>query len=235
VAHIGETLRGNTEGRGFVVETKFARQARGRPLDRIQHEFVVGSLLGDGTLLKTTAGWCFRVHHGLEQQAYVHFKHQFMREYVQSHPRRSGTAYYFRTVTHPAFSMYRERFYDGRRKIARIEWLREQLTDLGLAVWVMDDGSADGRGLRLNSQSFTLEENEGLAEILRTKFGLEVTLNRDKAAFRLRISAASRDRLLAIVESHLHPDMSYKLLPVTTARTVRAMEALPVTANLSQP
>ena len=47
--------------------------------------------------------------------------------------------------------MYRERFYAGRRKVADVAWLREQLTVFGLAVWIMDDGSADGNGLRLNT------------------------------------------------------------------------------------
>ncbi len=176
-----------------------------------QHEFIVGSLLGDGTLLKTTAGWCFRVHHGLGQRSYVDFKHRIIAQYVQSPPRASGKAYYFRTVTHPAFSEYRERFYQGNRKIVPIELLRERLTGLGIAIWLMDDGSADGQAVRLNTQSFSYEENEALASLLRTTFGLHVRVNRDKHAFRLRIAAASKARLMEIVGSHMHPDMSYKL------------------------
>ena len=193
------------------METYFARQARQRPFDRVQHELVVGSLLGDGTLLKTTSGWCFRVHHGLAQRSYVEFKHRFLRDYVQSPPRQSGQAYYFRTVTHSTFSDYRERFYQTNRKIVPIELLREQLTGLGLAIWLMDDGSADGTAVRLNSQSFSENENEALAMLLQTKFGLDVRLNRDKSAFRLRIAAASKSRLVAVVGPYMHPDMSYKL------------------------
>ncbi len=211
MAHIGETLRGNTEGREIVVDTYFARQARRRPLDRTQHEFVIGSLLGDGTLLRTTAGWCFRVHHGLEQRSYVEFKHRLLEDYVQSPPRQSGRAYYFRTVTHPEFSKYREYFYETNRKVVPIDLLREQLTGLGLAIWLMDDGSADGGAVRLNTQSFSRDENVALASILRTTFGLDVRLNRDKHGYRLRIAAGSRERLIEVVRPHMHPDMSYKL------------------------
>ena len=203
--------KGNTEGREFVVETYFARRARARPLDAAQHELLVGSLLGDGTLLKTTSGWCFRVHHGLAQRSYVDFKHRIIAQYVQSPPRESGRAYYFRTVTHSAFSEYRELFYQGNRKIVPIELLRTRLTGLGLAIWLMDDGSADGEAVRLNTQSFSYDENEALAKLLRTTFGLHVQINRDKRAFRLRIAAASKPRLLEIVRSYMHPDMSYKL------------------------
>ncbi len=207
-----EPLRkGNTEGREFVVETYFARKARSRPLDRVQHELVIGSLLGDGTLLKTTSGWCFRVHHGLGQRLYVDHKHRFLREYVQSPPRQSGKAYYFRTVTHPAFSEYRERFYCGNRKIVPIDLLRERLTGFGLAIWLMDDGSAEGSAVRLNTQSFSADENETLAMLLRTTFGLDVRINRDKGAFRLRIAVGSMPRLIEAVRPYIHPDMSYKL------------------------
>ena len=206
-----EPLRkGNTEGREFV-ETHFARRARRRPLDRAQHELVTGALLGDGTLLRTTSGWCFRVHHGLAQRRYVDFKYDLLREYVQSPPRQCGSAYYFRTVTHPAFSDYREYFYRSNRKVVPIELLREQLSDLGLAIWLMDDGGADGSAIRLNTQSFTESENEALASLLRTTFGLDVRLNRDKGAFRLRVAAASMRRLIEIVGRHIHPDMFYKL------------------------
>jgi len=193
------------------MDTHFARRARQRPLDQIQHEFVVGSLLGDGTLLRTTAGWCFRVHHGLSQQWYVEHKYRFLEAYVQSPPRRSGKAYYFRTVTHPEFSTYRERFYRLNQKIVPMDLLRQQLSGLGLAIWLMDDGNADGRAVRLNTQSFSHADNLTLATLLREMFGLEARVNRDKEGFRLRIAAGSRSRLIELVEPHMCPQMAYKL------------------------
>jgi hypothetical protein len=193
------------------VDTHFARRARQRPLDRIQHEFVVGSLLGDGTLLKTTAGWCFRVHHGLDQRWYVEYKHQFLEQYVRSLPRRSAGGCYFRTVTHPAFSAYRQAFYPAGRKVVPLAVLDEYLSEFGLTIWLMDDGNADGSAVRLNTQCFTYDENLALAGLLSAKFALNVTVNRDKSGFRLRIAAGSRDRLLAIVQPHIHPRMGYKL------------------------
>lgn len=145
------------------MDTHFARRARQRPLDQLQHDFVTGSLLGDGTLLRTTAGWCFRVHHGIAQQWYVEHKYRFFEAYVQSPPRRCGNAYYFRTVTHPAVSTYRDKFYRATEKIVPIELLHDQLTGLGLAIWLMDDGSADGRAVRLNTQSFVIRMDSDFA------------------------------------------------------------------------
>jgi LAGLIDADG DNA endonuclease family len=193
------------------MDTHFARRARQRPLGRLQHELVLGSLLGDGTLLKTTAGWCFRVHHGLSQRWDVEHKYKFLDEYVQSPPRRSGNAWYFRTVTHPEFSTYREQFYWSNRKVVPIDLLRERLSGLSLAIWLMDDGSADGRGIRLNTQSFDRDENVALATLLGEKFGLVTRINRDKDGFGLRITAGSRQTLIELVQAHLCPQMAYKL------------------------
>jgi hypothetical protein len=50
------------------VETNFGRQARELVLSSPQRELVVGSLLGDAYLMPTTAGYCFRVNHGLHQR-----------------------------------------------------------------------------------------------------------------------------------------------------------------------
>jgi hypothetical protein len=107
--------------------------------------------------------------------------------------------------------MYRERFYRSSQKIVPIKLLREQLTGLGLAIWIMDDGSADGRGLRLNTQSFSHAENVALATLLREMFDLEARVNRDKGGYRLRIAAGSRSRLIDLVEQHMCPQMAYKL------------------------
>ena len=155
MAHIGETLRGNTEGRKFVVETHFARLAREIPLNSLQRELIVGSLLGDAYLMPTTSGFCFRVNHGLHQREYVDWKFKLLAEFVRTPPRESGSCYYFRTVTHPEFSDYREFFYSNSRKIVPMDLLNKQFTEFSLGVWLMDDGAVDRKQLRLNTQSFS--------------------------------------------------------------------------------
>jgi hypothetical protein len=135
------------------------------PLTSRQRELVVGSLLGDAYLMSTTAGWCFRVNHGLQQREYVDWKYEILANFVRTPPRSSGRCYYFRTVTHPEFAVYRQHFYAGR-KVAPIELLDEQFTAFSLAVWLMDDGAAERKQLRLNTQSFSHEENEALRAFL---------------------------------------------------------------------
>jgi hypothetical protein len=75
----------------------------------------------------------------------------------------------------------------------------------------MDDGSADGRVVRLNMQSFSHADNLALVALLREMFDLEARINRDKDGFRLRIAAASRGRLIDLVGPHMCPQMDCKL------------------------
>jgi hypothetical protein len=205
--------RGNTEGRKFVVETHFSRRAARTPLTHRQRELVVGSLLGDAYLMPTTAGWCFRVNHGLGQLEYVDWKYAALANFVRTPPKRCDRCYYFRTVTHPEFAVYRRLFYLDRRKVVPIELLHEQFTALSLAVRIMDDGTAERKQLRLNTQSFTFEENDALRGFLWAKLGIRCTLNRDKDRHRLRISSASVDRLRTLVGPYIIPSMLRKLSP----------------------
>jgi hypothetical protein len=75
----------------------------------------------------------------------------------------------------------------------------------------MDDGAAEGKQLRLNTQSFSVEEAEELRCLIRAKFGVEMTINKDKNRSRLRCTAASMKRLVTLVRSHTLPSMLYKL------------------------
>ena len=192
------------------MDTLKARIAREEILSRRQFEIVVGSLLGDAYLVKTTRGYAFRVNHGLAQKAYVDWKYSELEEFTNSKPRQSGKCYYFRTVSHPSFLELQEIFYDENRKIIPCQ-LEEWLSPLVLAVWLMDDGTKEGNQVRINTQSFSREENEMLIDILKAKLGIVATLNRDKNYYRLRVSANSMQHVKHIVAPHFIPSMHYKL------------------------
>ena len=193
------------------METFFAKQARKINLTSPQRELVLGSLLGDGYLMPTTSGYCFRVNHGLQQREYVDWKFNLLSDFVRTPPKESGKCYYFRTITHSDFVQFRNFFYAGNRKIIPINLLYKEFTELSLAVWIMDDGAADGKQLRINTQSFTFSENEKLISFLRAKFGIEARLNEDKGCPRLRVSAATMERLKNLIKPYIIPNMLYKL------------------------
>ena len=196
----------------LVVETLFARNARATPLTGLQRDLVIGSLLGDGYLMPTTAGCCFRVSHGQQQRHYVDWKFGIISDYVRTAPRTCGRSYYFRTVTHPEFAGLRQSFYShGAVKGVPIDLMEREMTALGLAIWFMDDGTADRNQVRINTQSFSYDENLMLVEFLHAKFGLTATINKDKDRHRLRLGAKAMDRFVDLVAPFVIPSMQYKL------------------------
>lgn len=216
MAHIGETLaiilgEDNTEGRKLVVETYRARSARELKFNPDQWSLILGSLLGDAYLVRTTRGFAFRVNHGIRQSDYVDWKYEKLKGFANSPPRFAKGCYYFRTVSHDAFSSLRTLFYPNGKKEVPRELIASEMNPLLLAVWIMDDGSKESKQLRINSQSFTKEENQFLAEVLRAKLGIEVTINKDKKQFRLRVANSSMPKLIQLVEPYFIPSMLYKL------------------------
>ena len=195
------------------MDTHFAQEARTKLLSVEHLQLVVGSMLGDGYLVKTTRGYAFRVNHSFKQKAYVDWKYGKLLGFVNSLPRQSGTTYYFRTVTHPKFIELQKQFYKGCIKVIPRRLVETQMNPFTLAVWVMDDGSRDGRQLCINTQCFSFEEQVFLQNVLRAKLGIDTTLNRDKNYFRLRVGAKSMDSLRNLVMPYLIPSMLYKLIP----------------------
>lgn len=194
------------------METFFGRRARATPLTPVQRDLVIGALLGDGYLMPTSAGCCFRVSHGLTQRSYADWKFARLSSYIRTPPRQCGTTYYFRTVTHPEFGGLRQAFYaDGRKKRVPVRLLEQELTAFGLAVWFMDDGCRDGKQVRLNTQSFSIDENDLLVTFLARRFGVEAHLNRDKDRWRLRLRERTVARFVELVQPHVTTDLRYKL------------------------
>jgi hypothetical protein len=195
------------------VDTKLAREARKSNFSYKQLMLIIGSLLGDGYLDKTTRGYSLRFNHGIAQKEYVNFKYQSIIGFVNSAPKISGKVCYFRTVSHPVFSELRSIFYTKQRKIIPVNYLQNNFDCFALSIWIMDDGSADKNQLRINTQSFTYQENLWLCSFLQAKFGINTTINIDKGKYRLRIKESSMKILKKIVLPYIIPSMLYKFSP----------------------
>lgn len=75
----------------------------------------------------------------------------------------------------------------------------------------MDDGSTMGtRGCALNTQNFTLKEQEKLADVLGRNFHLEVNIHKDRNKYRLYITANSKDSFTQIIKPFIIPSFEYK-------------------------
>src|SRR3990167_10566834 len=109
-------MKGNTEGKKacLLMNTKRAQSARLLSITPRQRGILIGSLLGDGHLAKTTRGYAFRVNHSITQKEYVDWKYQELSQFVNSMPDIYEKNYYFRTISHPFFTSMRNEFYRGQ-------------------------------------------------------------------------------------------------------------------------
>ena len=81
--------------------------------------------------------------------------------------------------------------------------LGELLTSRSLAYWAMDDGSKTGTGFRLNTQSFTKEENFFffIRRTLKDNFNLDCSLHiHSKNVYRIFSAAELRSLLRNIYQ-----------------------------------
>lgn len=63
----------------------------------------------------------------------------------------------FTTMQLPCFNYYRHIFYSARIKIVPLN-IYQLLTPIGLAFWIMDDGSRQGSGLHISVYGFSNED-----------------------------------------------------------------------------
>lgn len=117
----------------------------------------------------------------------------------------------FNTLSLPCFNVFRELFYnsDGIKIIPSN--LEDLLTARGLAYWYMDDGYKTVKGLYLSTESFTIEENNFLVEILQNKFGLACSVHKHTNGHRIYIPSTSKDKFVELVKPYVLPIFYYKL------------------------
>src|SRR6266576_598481 len=151
-------------------------------------EILIGSLLGDLYVNKRSNNANSRLEfkQSIKNRIYIEHLYSLFQDYCSSRPRietiilksQPGKEYKsirFNTLTLPCFNYYWYLFskFDGIKynKIIPTN-LSELLTPVGLAYWIMDDGTkmSGSNGLVLCTESFTLEEHYILIEVLKTNF-----------------------------------------------------------------
>lgn len=142
------------------------------------NEMLIGSLLGDGCVYrknpekyKNNAG--FSENHCVEQEEYLKWKHSVFTDNgfkaVISKNSRSGFTQREQVSLLSGNSKRLNKWTDFK-KTFHLSGVLENMGPLALAVWYQDDGNA--HGFRLNTQGFTLEQNEYLSNLINRKFGM---------------------------------------------------------------
>ena len=214
--------------RKYGIEFDFAQnhEMRSVPFSSRQKEIVLGTLLGDGYLRPTNSGksncsYALSLCHGEKQLDYLKWKFNEFENFV---PKRDFTVYYpqfhgkapthsFSTISHPFLKEAHDLCYPNGVKAISQEWL-DQLSDLSVAVWYMDDGSLNKRyhTIVLCTNSFSVDGCNLAIKFFETRYGITPVLEkRRNGQFVLRINASQSRKFMDIVSPHIPKCMEYKV------------------------
>lgn len=187
-------------------------------LTQEEKEIIFGGLLGDMSLqlkgtLKSPRG---KIEHGYKQEEYVKYKHKLLnnialpiRKYTKYDKRFKNpnyTCYYFGIKTNPNLFEFYNTFYPESKK--RIPEELELLSPLAIAIWFMDDGSKEGKSVKISTQSFIKEDLLRLTNHLQIKYNLEFIIRKDNSLY-LRLN--SFERFKELILKNIPKSMRYKL------------------------
>jgi hypothetical protein len=192
--------------------------------DENLRQFLIGSLLGDGSIPRLT-GWAktynFSVAHKLEHLEYLTFKHTLLNRYALAPPKiainkiydeRFEKGYFeecrFKSLCHPYFKNWRDLFYPNNVKI--VPEIVKELNPFGLALLFMDDGNVTTYSYQISSCGFAEKDVDFLREILKNNFNINTTRTKDST---IHILAESKDTFRNTIKPYIIPIMEYKLYP----------------------
>nr|YP_010044420.1 LAGLIDADG endonuclease [Trametes coccinea]QPF23661.1 LAGLIDADG endonuclease [Trametes coccinea] len=187
-------------------------------------EIIIGLMLGDLFAEKRNPNSNTRLQfkQSIKNKVYIEHLYSIFKDYCNSEPKittsidkRPGKkdlniSIKFWTQSLPCFNQFRELFYDelGIKYIPSN--LDEIITPRSLAYWAMDDGYKSGKGFYFCTESYTLEDNIKLSQILKNRFNLECGIHKHTNGHRLYVFSSSKDILLELIKPYLIEHFYYK-------------------------
>lgn len=187
---------------------------------------LVGSMLGDGYCsYRTGEGVRFCFRQSCKHKEYLFMLYEFFlsrgycsklepREYKRTlrNSDKIYKGYEFNLYLFNSLKFLYALFYKNGKKIVPLN-LKDLITPLALAVWISDHGGWTNAGVRIATNQFSLDEVNYLAKILKSKYNLDVTIQKIyiKDKFSLSTKKNSIARLTSIILPYLDKSMYYKL------------------------
>lgn len=104
---------------------------------------------------------------------------------------------------------------DGRKTKVIPNWIGDYITPIGLAHWIMQDGSRQTKqGIYIATNSLTFQECTFLCNILKKKYNLKCTVVKTGTPdqWRINIWKKSMTDLVGIVRPYIIDEMKYKFI-----------------------
>ena len=204
---------------------------RQTPINSIQKQFIVGTLLGDGCLYKDGAKSNYKLSFGHceAQELYFHWKIAMMDPFINTFRKnvdKRGNSIMLQTSTicHKDFNVFANMFYDESRIKHIPKNLDIYLTPLALAVWYQDDGNLkSGVNARIATMSFNEEENYMLRDYLKSCFDLNSKVMgykyKGKQYHQITLNKENTQKMSNIIRPYTHDCMKYKIMSESSTTT----------------
>lgn len=207
-------------------------------LSELQHNMLIGTLLGDGRVSAIAAGktWSYNAVQGEAQKEYLFHKYEILKDFCLTPPNqqtvtekgKTRTRWYFNTRRMGIFQYYGNLFYVPNPNPTPFGvWtkivppnIEELLNPTVFAYWFMDDGDQKWKGhsraMRLSTQGFVESDVDLLRHALQKKFGLSTTKEKADVAkdgsqrYRIYLTTSCYDTLRDVLYPNLLPYMRYK-------------------------
>lgn len=194
-------------------------------LSQVQKQIVFGGLLGDASFHKKDNTFSFS--HCQKQKDYLLWKYSFFDDNQKSQIyeriyKQGYVGYSFRTrVNHQwddLYSYLKHHLYSntGRKKIS-LKYL-ENIDELGLAIWWMDDGCLSihkgNRWGKLCTEAFNYEEHILLQKYFKDKWKINVDIKQEKGKYYfIKFNVTALKRLFSLIYKYVVevPCMIYKI------------------------
>lgn len=205
-----------------------ADKAREKDLTDTEKQIVLGTLLGDGYLSKTTRSYRLALCHSKSQYEYLKWKKEKLSSVIHAdlyhYEDDTHNQYHIKSISHPYFKKLHNQLYTPKKTITR-KYL-DKINSLGLAVWYMDDGSYNpnphSKQITIATESFGEKGNIIIKDWLQNKWNIDSTIleytqkkrgysTSRKQQFRLTINKYPSLDFFEIINVHIPNSMSYKL------------------------
>lgn len=191
------------------------------------NQLILGSMLGDGSIIRKRTNCILVIRHSLVQKQYVLHKYKLF-EQSGLHVKYSERTNSYRngiingriikdngycqivTKVNQSFNKYREDWYNPKKEVPDTIY---ELGPIGLAIWYMDDGAIHHpTGAYFSTNGFNHNSQLKLQDMMIKNFGLTVHIHKNKDKEILYLIQKDYNKFVDIIKEFVCPEMNYKII-----------------------
>lgn len=185
-------------------------------INETQRQVLLGSILGDGSLRKETDNCRLFISQGEKQLAYLNWKVDLLGNLITGGIREGKSGYCDNKIYIVNTHITQELNEYSCEETEQVKLVLSKLTDLGVAIWYMDDGSICNSTMSIHTEAFTYNTQLLFQKFFKEKYSIEPKIRQykkhGKLYYYLNFSTSDSKVLSSKISSFIIPSMQYKLL-----------------------